>query len=155
MNSKKKIELDVIVLVDTFELMGLNDLEEKEEIKPTVAISRGGNIRKTPELDYIEVTARVTAYAPFDNKSGMCADWNPSVTSIGHRPSSKYIAVDPKKIPYGTKVYIEGYGMTEAGDTGGALRSYDGYAIDVYFDTYEEAINWGKKYIKVRIYKVE
>lgn len=98
------------------------------------------------------ITARVTAYAPFDNKSGMCADSDPSVTSIGLKPGKEYIAVDPKKIPYGTKVIIPGYGEVEAGDTGGALRAYDGVAIDVFMDTYEEAIQWGVQYLEVEVY---
>lgn len=103
-------------------------------------------------VDYYVVTARVTAYAPFDNQSGLCADGTPSTTSVGHLPSSAFIAVDPSLIPYGTKVYIPGYGLTTAGDTGGALRSYNGYAIDVFMDTYEEAMDFGIQYLEVRIY---
>lgn len=60
------------------------------------------------------------------------------------------IAVDPKIIPYGTKMYIEGYGYALAADTGGAIV---GNKIDVYFDTKNEALNWGVKHVNVYILK--
>jgi 3D (Asp-Asp-Asp) domain-containing protein len=103
------------------------------------------------ELETTTVMAKVTGYAPLDNVSGICADENPTVTSVGHHPSSKYAAADPKKIPYGTLVDVPGYGRVEIGDTGGAMRNYDGYQIDLFFDTYEEAIQWGVQYIEIVI----
>ena len=39
----------------------------------------------------------------------------------------------------------------EIQDTGGALRSYEGVAIDVYFDSYEEAMEWGVQYLEIEI----
>ena len=53
------------------------------------------------------------------------------------------IAVDPRVIPLGSLVYVEGYGEAIAADTGGAVK---GNIIDVYVDSYSEAINWGRKY---------
>ena len=97
------------------------------------------------------VLMRVTAYAPFDNVSGICADEDPTVTSIGHRPGVQYAAVDPSRIPYGTPMVVPGYGVVEAGDTGGALRNCKDLAIDVYFDTHEEAMAWGVQYLEVTI----
>lgn len=102
-----------------------------------------------PEYETIEM--RVTAYAPFDNQSGICSDGNPNSTSTGTVPQQGTIAVNPKLIPYGTELYIEGYGYGVAEDTGGALRKYDGYAIDIYMDSYEEAMAWGVQYIEVQI----
>lgn len=107
------------------------------------------------EPDYYYVWAKVTMYAPGDNRSGICADENPDVTSTGRTPGRDFAAVDPRKIPYGTKMYVEGYGYVEAQDTGGALRSYRGYHIDLYADTYEEAMRHGVQYKKVRIYMEE
>ncbi|GAA3326735.1 hypothetical protein GCM10020331_063860 [Ectobacillus funiculus] len=43
-------------------------------------------------------------------------------------PNMKLIAVDPKVIPLGSKVWVEGYGEAIAGDTGGAIK---GNRIDV------------------------
>lgn len=93
---------------------------------------------------------KVTAYAPHDNKSGICGG---GLTSLGKEPEKDIIAVDPKEIPYGTRVYIPGYGESIAGDTGPAIRSYEGIAIDVYMPTYKEAIQWGVKYVWCAIYE--
>lgn len=67
-------------------------------------------------------------------------------TSISKTPkSNNTVAVDPKKIPYGTKLYINGnYYIAE--DCGGAVKDN---VIDVYFDTDEEACNFGVQYAKV------
>lgn len=54
------------------------------------------------------------------------------------------IAVDPRVIPLGSLVYVEGYGQAIASDTGGAIN---GNIVDVYVDSVDEAIHgWGRKY---------
>lgn len=54
------------------------------------------------------------------------------------------IAVDPRVIPLGSLVYVEGYGYAVAEDTGGAIK---GNIVDVYVNSYDEAIyGWGRKY---------
>lgn len=99
----------------------------------------------------ITIQARVTAYAPLDNVSGICAEGDPTVTATGTRSRRGVAAVDPRKIAYGTRLFIPGYGEAIAEDTGGAMRSYDGYAIDVLMETYQEAIEWGVQYLEVTI----
>ncbi|MBQ6820228.1 MAG: G5 domain-containing protein [Clostridium sp.] len=54
------------------------------------------------------------------------------------------VAVDPRVIPLGSLIYVEGYGKAVAADTGGAIK---GNIIDVYVNSNEEACNnWGRKY---------
>jgi 3D (Asp-Asp-Asp) domain-containing protein len=60
------------------------------------------------------------------------------------------VAVDPSVIKLGSRVHVEGYGDAIAGDTGGAIR---GSRIDLCFDTYDEAIQFGRRTIKVYILK--
>ncbi|SNS23073.1 3D (Asp-Asp-Asp) domain-containing protein [Anaerovirgula multivorans] len=95
--------------------------------------------------------AKVTAYSPYDDRNGINSSGDPSVTATGTRPRIGVAAVDPKKIPYGSRLLVPGYGEVTAEDTGGALRQYDGYAIDVFMDTYSEAMSFGVKYIDVKI----
>ncbi|WNV22460.1 3D domain-containing protein [Bacillus sp. SI2] len=69
---------------------------------------------------------------------------------IGKNPNIKLIAVDPKVIKLGTKVWVEGYGEAIAGDTGGAIK---GNRIDVLFPTEKQAREWGRKKVKIKIMK--
>lgn len=71
-----------------------------------------------------------------------------SKTSTGTRAVRGVVAVDPKVIPLGTKLYIEGYGYAIAGDTG---KSIKGNKIDVCMSTKKECKKWGNKKVKVYI----
>ncbi|HIU64634.1 MAG TPA: G5 domain-containing protein [Candidatus Avacidaminococcus intestinavium] len=70
------------------------------------------------------------------------------LTSIGLVPRHGIIAVDPNVIPYGTKVYIPGYGFAVAGDCGGAIV---GNRIDLFMDNYREAIQFGRRNVEMYI----
>ena len=96
--------------------------------------------------------AKVTAYSPLDDRNGINSSGNPRVTATGMLVSRGVVAVDPRKIPYGTKLKIEGFDrIFIAGDTGGALRNYDGYAIDLFHHSYDEALKFGVQYLEVTI----
>ena len=69
-------------------------------------------------------------------------------TASGMKPQVGVVAVDPKVIPLGTKLYVEGYGECVAGDTGGAIK---GNKIDLFMDTREECIEFGRQVVRVRI----
>lgn len=58
------------------------------------------------------------------------------------------VAVDPRVIPLGTYVYVEGYGFALAADTGGAIK---GHKIDLCFSSRAEALRWGRRPVKVHI----
>lgn len=60
------------------------------------------------------------------------------------------VAVDRKLYPYGTKLFIEGYGFAIAADTGTAIK---GNTIDVFFNTRKEACNWAVKHPTVYVLK--
>lgn len=74
-------------------------------------------------------------------------------TATGSRPvrdpnGISTIAVDPSVIPLGSKVYVEGYGVAIAADTGGAIK---GNIIDVYLNSEAECISWGRRNVSVTI----
>lgn len=58
------------------------------------------------------------------------------------------IAVDPSVIPLGSKVEVPGFGVFIAGDTGGAIK---GNKIDIHFSTVQQALNWGRRTITVKV----
>ncbi len=69
-------------------------------------------------------------------------------TATGAIAQRGVIAVDPRVIPLGTRVYVEGYGYAIAADTGGAIK---GNIIDVCMDSRAESLNWGRRNVKVYI----
>lgn len=69
-------------------------------------------------------------------------------TATGQKAQVGRIAVDPKVIPLGTWLYVEGYGLCQACDTGGDII---GKTIDVYMNTELECKQWGVRYPMVYI----
>ena len=67
-------------------------------------------------------------------------------TASGFRAGHGIVAVDPRIIPLGTKLYIPGYGFAIAGDTGGAIV---GNRIDLGFDSLADALDFGRRPVKV------
>lgn len=70
------------------------------------------------------------------------------VTATGARATRGVIAVDPRVIPLGTRVYVPGYGYAVAADVGGGVK---GAHIDLCFDTVREALNWGRRTVTITI----
>lgn len=63
------------------------------------------------------------------------------ITATGTQVTAgRTIAVDPTVIPYGSKVYIEGYGWRTAEDCGGAVKNKQ---IDIAVDTHSNALSMG------------
>ena len=99
-----------------------------------------GRFAGKPYLDMI-----ATAYDPGPRSCGRYADGK---TALGLRAGYGIVAVDPSVIPLRKRLYIEGYGYAIAGDVG---RSIKGLRIDLGFDTYKEAINFGVRRVRVYI----
>jgi 3D (Asp-Asp-Asp) domain-containing protein len=70
------------------------------------------------------------------------------ITATGAKAVRGVIAVDPRVIPLGTRVYVPGYGYAVAADTGGAIK---GRRIDLCFDTVEECFQWGRRTVTIII----
>ena len=54
------------------------------------------------------------------------------------------VAVDPSVIPYGSILWIDGYGFAVANDCGGAIV---GTNLDLYMRSTEECYSWGRRYV--------
>jgi len=74
--------------------------------------------------------------------------WTGYRTASGSWPSRGTIATDPRVIPLGTELYIEGYGPAVAADTGGAIQ---GQKLDLYMDTEHECLQWGRRKVQIQI----
>lgn len=119
----------------------INDLNihnkniEEKKVDDALSITNSDNIKieSNPTNNYKEVyTMMSTAYA------------GDTITYMGTTPvrdpdGISTIAVDPSIIPLGSKVYIPGYGLAIASDTGGLIN---GNRIDLFLNSEDECINW-------------
>lgn len=64
-------------------------------------------------------------------------------------PEKGTIAADTKYYPFGTKMYIPGYGWGIVEDRGGAIKGPT--RIDLYFKSHQEALEWGRRKVAVKI----
>ena len=98
------------------------------------------------EREYIEVTATLTAYCPCVK----CCGKSDGITASGTQATAgRTVAVDTRLIPYGTEISIDGKTYV-AEDCGGKVK---GYTIDVFFNSHEEAVNFGRQSKTVKSYK--
>jgi len=104
------------------------------------ALTSRGSSEAAREM-YVTATA-YTAYC------GGCSGRTSTGIDLRANPHLKVIAVDPRIIPLGSKVYVEGYGYAIAADTGSGI---DGYKIDVFFPEKSAAFRWGARRVKIRI----
>lgn len=118
------------------------ELVRHRVVEPETKIIRKGMAMSvyTPE-GYKRYTRKITAHA-----SAYVATGNR--TAIGIVPYEGIVAVDPRMIPMYTKMYIPGYGIAMAGDTGGDMV---GHRVDLFFNDYYRAIQWGRRDIEIYI----
>lgn len=98
-------------------------------------------------------TYKVTAYCACQTCCGKSPDdpWY-GITATGTRATQgRTIAADPKVLPYGTVVVINGHEYIVE-DCGGAI---DGKEIDMFFESHQEAKEWGNKWLEVFAYEID
>ena len=112
--------------------------------KPKV-ILRGSQQPSRSTMERRVVTMVATAYDPGPLSCGPRCTGR---TALGLKAQKGMVAVDPRVIPLGTRLFIDGYGPALAADTGGAIK---GNRIDLCFNTRGEALNWGRRSVRVVI----
>lgn len=115
------------------------------EALPASSVKVGNGTITTPSGEVLSyshtLTVEATAYTKTDEG---CGDW----TATGTLARYGAIAVDPRVIPYGTRMYIVSndgtyvYGIATAEDCGGAIN---GNRIDLYYDTTAECFQFGRR----------
>ncbi|BAL81901.1 hypothetical protein SELR_01930 [Selenomonas ruminantium subsp. lactilytica TAM6421] len=132
----KKIQANMdIVLTDSAKKQAALQRMREEQMRPRVQTEMG-------MMAYSAAyTMEATAYLPTDGSgTGM--------TAMGIPAQRGVVAVDPRVIPLGSRVYIPGYGVAIAADTGGAIR---GQKVDLCMETYGECMNFGRRSIEVYV----
>lgn len=101
--------------------------------------------KEIEELEKIKIfEMEATAYTDDKQSQGKWV----GQTATGVKPQIGVVAVDPKIIPLGTRLYVEGYGQAIAGDTGGAIK---GNRIDVFLPNRGDCMRFGRQKVKVRV----
>lgn len=129
----------------------VNEIIEKGTA--TLLATSRGDTRKYSEVLTMTATAYHAGYSSTGKKPG---DKYYGLTASGTKVRPGVVAVDPKVIPLGTKLYIEStdgtahYGLASAEDTGGAIK---GNKVDLFFETPQEVKKFGRR--KVKVYVLE
>ena len=89
------------------------------------------------------LTMSATAYSTEANGMGTY-----SATGINLKQHPSCVAVDPSVIPLGSIIWVSGYGVSVAGDTGTAIK---GNIIDLHFATVAQSMAWGRRTVTVKI----
>ena len=126
--------------------------------------SRGGRVVRdtatldapSEQLDYSNVlTCSATAYdLSYESCGKNPGDPYYGIAASGMVISRGVVAVDPRVIPMGSKLYIESldsypdYGFAVAGDKGGAIK---GNKVDLFMESRSEALNFGRRSVRVYI----
>lgn len=122
-------------------------------------------IRPPAGVDPIVRTMEVTAYCPCGDCCGWTRNWygrpvysygpnkgkpkEVGLTASGTRARRGTLAADTSLYPFGTVMYIEGYGYGRVEDRGGAIK---GQKLDLYFRSHDAALQWGRKTMPVKIW---
>ena len=155
---------------ETFEVVLENGVEVSRELiadeitkKPVAQVKAVGthtdakrNIEKAQDFSYSKViTCNATAYdLSFQSCGKRPGDPGYGITASGTHAKYGTVAVDPRVIPLGTRMYIESadgsfvYGYCVAEDTGGAIK---GNKVDLFFNSYSECMQFGRRSVNVYI----
>lgn len=140
--SEGVLETTIKETVSKDEVLSSEVVEEKIVKEPVTKIIEKGTARNIDGYTYKDaINVRATGYTGFD------AGCN-GITASGTVAKKGVIAVDPRVIPLGTKVYVPGYGVAVAEDTGGAIK---GNKIDLCYNTKSEAFSWGVRNVTLYV----
>ena len=142
--SPRRVEIQVICY-----LLPTEQIERTEqEIQPQPIISPTTQLAIQPDIqtaNFVEYEAEITGYCPCKKCCGKYAD---GITASGKRAVVGMVAAD-KSLPFGTKVFIEGFGFFTVEDRGGAIK---GRRFDIFRSTHKAALKIGRSMCKVRVY---
>ncbi len=127
--------------------------------------ARWGRIRPPDGVAGREYRLEVTGYCDCGECCGWRRNWlgrpviasgpnkgkpkQVGITASGERARKGTIAADTSIFPFGTVMYVPGYGYGVVEDRGGAIQ---GYKLDLYFSTHRQALEWGRQRKVVKVW---
>lgn len=142
LNEDVPIRKGLHIKLQTPEEIAAEEAAAKSEIEQAPYLRDGYVETSRGAMRYTNVMVmEASAYLPTDG-GGSC------ITATGLPATHGVVAVDPDVIPLGTRVYIPGYGVAIAADTGGMI---EGEMIDLCMEDYDDCIQFGRRDIDVYI----
>ena len=147
----------ILLFVSTVLLTMFGSVIGEHYDKPITVVNYAQNITEV-KLEYND-TRRASQLNKNINLNGATkmnvnatAYFGDEITSTGVKPIvGRTIAVDPRIIPYGSKVYIPAFDKVfVAEDCGSAIK---GNRIDIFMNSYNECMEWGYRGITIYILK--
>lgn len=121
---------------------GYNGLKAFSELPAKIRIELDENGKPTKYKQ--KIVGSATAY------------YGGGITATGQTAMPGRVAVDPREIPYGSKLYVVScdgrfvYGYCEASDTGGFIYNSP-TVIDLYFHTFAECSAFGRRNVEIYV----
>ncbi|WP_394581264.1 LysM peptidoglycan-binding and 3D domain-containing protein [Cytobacillus firmus] len=144
-NLKKWNQLKSDFIKPGLELIIYKNESVKKEASNPKTIVKAANTNEPAAKEGKVLTVTATAYTA---SCEGCIGITKTGVNLIDNPDEKVIAVDPDVIPLGSKVFVEGYGYATAEDIGGGIN---GHEIDVFIPGEQDALQWGRKDVKVTI----
>lgn len=104
--------------------------------------NKSSNVSTNESTGWVKFNA--TGYCPCSS----CCNKTTGITASGTRATAGRTVAMSSSYPFGTKVEIKGMGTYVVEDRGGAIK---GNKIDIYFDSHQEALNFGRKTVYLRV----
>ncbi|MBG9451996.1 MAG: LysM peptidoglycan-binding domain-containing protein [Bacillota bacterium] len=144
-NLKKWNQLKSDFIKPGLELIIYKNESVKKEASNPKTVVKAANTNEPAAKEGKVLTVTATAYTA---SCEGCIGITKTGVNLIDNPDEKVIAVDPDVIPLGSKVFVEGYGYATAEDIGGGIN---GHEIDVFIPGEQDALQWGRKDVKVTI----
>ncbi|MBG9541951.1 peptidoglycan-binding protein [Cytobacillus firmus] len=144
-NLKKWNQLKSDFIKPGLELIIYKNESVRKEASNPKTIVKAANTNEPAAKEGKVLTVTATAYTA---SCEGCIGITKTGVNLIDNPDEKVIAVDPDVIPLGSKVFVEGYGYATAEDIGGGIN---GHEIDVFIPGEQDALQWGRKDVKVTI----
>lgn len=139
----------------------ISDLEQSIAAKEVISETIGANSDRIVSILHDMLNSPtpgktrkmvVTAYCP----CGKCNGKHAGKTASGIRPrqyepgKKGSIAADTRYYPFGTEIYVPGYGWGVVEDGGGAIKGPN--RLDLFYDDHGSTKRWGRRHVEVEIY---
>jgi len=159
---KQEIEIQALRMDLDHANKQISDMKQSIDIGTIICetITQSSNkiacfLSKILNVQIVKSTRKVEVTAYCDCKK--CNGKHAGKTASGKCPqevsdrTKGSIAADTRHYPFGTEIYIPGYGWGVVEDRGGAIKGPN--KLDIFFDDHETVKHWGRQYVEVEIYR--